>query len=646
MGAFFTNVQIRIPAGVEPYVLANQLRGLVEHRLGDDGLVPAADGEPADREILIVPGDRWLAFYDARTEDQDNRVEVWARDISQAFDTDAFSVLVHDSDVLALALFERGKPRDRFDSNPEFSGKQRSSTTPEARAAKWASILAPGHDTRELAAVFAAKGVFAEAALDALAPAIGTDVSWLRTGYNYLVRDDAVPPHVVRVRARFAARPPWERRLVGAPRLTSQWEAVGMEPPPPAPHRVLEGHELRASAICKNRGGAARGLRIVIDAPGDCVELAQIEVVITKPGRFQMDRYPAPLVRVGGRFVVELPDVALQPAFAGDASELVGAPMDAMLDAHHAGQVHLNILGNARRAGRVTLAVEFVPLANPSGAHVERVSIEVTSPSGVPLRASGELHPYELDRLTGDAHSYLLILLDAPVERLRAHAIDLLANLRSSWPNGHWHVFASDARFEVGAQLKLRGDLKNLKVWNGLEHAIRTTKGRVTASTAPRPTYETSEVCGFKVDVMEELGAIAIWLANERVDRDAVERVLVDATDTLAKTGALVQGVLARWQIDGGGATTPYEAVVRIHSEHTADRAWATRWIRAIGRGQLWLGPALRDRAPPAALRDVVELGRAVRIPVTDVAATEAILAPLLPSSDDFRAYERSLHEL
>jgi len=153
MGSFFTNVHVRVPDGVAPGALADRLRGVVEQQLVGEGFT-ITDG-PADREILIVPAGRWLAFYDARTEDQDDRISVWARKISLELETDAFSVLVHDSDVLALSLFAAGKQRDRYDSNPGFSGKSPSKVTPEARADKWASILAPGHDATELAAAFA-----------------------------------------------------------------------------------------------------------------------------------------------------------------------------------------------------------------------------------------------------------------------------------------------------------------------------------------------------------------------------------------------------------------------------------------------------------------------------------------------------------
>ena len=636
MGSFFTNVHVRVPDGVTAGALADRLRTVVEQQLVDEGF-QIVDG-PGDREIVIVPAGRWLAFFDPRTEDQDDRVEVWAKDLSKALETEAFSVLVHDSDVLALSLFAGGTVRDRYDSNPGFSGKQPSRITPAARADRWANIVAPGHATAELAAAFAWKHIMAEAALTQFAPAIGADVALLATGYRYLTRAGDVPAAAVRIHARFTKRPAWENRTTGLPRLISQWARHGMEPPHVEPLRVLLGQPLHGHAIAMNIGGAAQGLRIAITASSECIELERVEVVITKPGRDKLDRSPATLMREDGRYVAELPEVMLQPGFAGAPHDLVDAPMDAMLAAQHAGQVHVNLIGSTRHAGAATLAIELAPLANPKGAHVEHVAVEVSVPRGIPLRASGELHPHELDRLVNDTHTYLLVLLDAPADEVKAQAIELLATVRGQWPNtGPWYAFASDERHGRSDELKPKGTT----AWRTLEQAIRATKAQVSATHAPRPSYDTTEASGFEVNLCEELGAIGIWIANARVDQPAVESALIAGVDAIAKTGTLVQGVLAHWQIDSGSVTTPYEATVGLHGDFMASRGWATRWLRGIGRGQLWLGHALRARLD-AAPSSSVELGAAIRVPVTDVAATEAALATLLPTDDDGHAYQRA----
>jgi len=58
--------------------------------------------------------------------------------------------------------------------------------------------------------------------------------------------------------------------------------------------------------------------------------------------------------------------------------------MDAMLDAHSAGQIYINILGTARHAGTAALAIELTPLSKPD-PYVEHVVVEVSAPRGVPV---------------------------------------------------------------------------------------------------------------------------------------------------------------------------------------------------------------------------------------------------------------------
>ncbi len=634
MGAFLTNVHVRVPEGITTAALVAQVRAAVEARLATDGF--ALSDSPADRELVIVPGRRWLAFYDVRAEDQDETIEVWARELSRALGTEAFSVLVHDSDVMVLALFARGKLRDRFDSDPAFSGRRPSKLSPTDRATRWSSTLAPGHPEGELVAAFTSKHVLAEAALALLAPAIGADVGLLATGYNYLTSDGEVPSDAVRLHARYRKRPPWERRAAGPPRLASRWDQYETRPEP-EPQRVLVGAELRATTVVMNRGGASVGVTIAITLSSDALAVTAVEVVIAKAGRHAMDRHAVPVVWREGRWVAELPDAQLQPGFAGDLSDLAGAPTDAMLDAHNAGQIHLNLIGRATRPERIQLAVEVTPHGHAAASHVEQIVVDVEVPRGVPLRVTHAVYPYQLDRITTGTHSHLLVLLDAPRDVIKEHAIALLRAVRSSWPDDRWDAAASDDRYEVGHPMKP----KRTDPWPVLERAIRATRGRVTATSTPRGSEEDGATSGLEICVLDELGVIAIWLASERTEPEAVEREITRAVDRIARTGSLVQAILARWQIAGDGSTTPYEDAVRIQGAHLATRGWCTTWLRGIGVGQLWLGPALRARVA-GPLADAIDLGPAIRIAVYDVAETERRLASLLPTLEESEEYERA----
>jgi hypothetical protein len=84
--------------------------------------------------------------------------------VSGALATAAFTTLVHDSDVLLLHLFDRGRRIDAFDSNPEFSGgRRRKQPDPSERAEQWRAVI--GGEHAALTRVFTSDPVFAEAPL-------------------------------------------------------------------------------------------------------------------------------------------------------------------------------------------------------------------------------------------------------------------------------------------------------------------------------------------------------------------------------------------------------------------------------------------------------------------------------------------------
>jgi hypothetical protein len=86
------------------------------------------------------------------------------RAVSGALATAAFTTLVHDSDVLLLHLFDRGRRIDAFDSNPEFSGgRRRKQPDPSERAEQWRAVI--GGEHAALTRVFTSDPVFAEAPL-------------------------------------------------------------------------------------------------------------------------------------------------------------------------------------------------------------------------------------------------------------------------------------------------------------------------------------------------------------------------------------------------------------------------------------------------------------------------------------------------
>ena len=118
MGSFFGNVQVRGNTWLMTAVV-NAIRK------GAEGFDEVTDASLADRTVLVLPPDAggFLAIYDEAGESQDvGALDALAATVSRAARGHAFSVLVHDSDVLRLGLYRSGERRDTFDSYPDYFG--------------------------------------------------------------------------------------------------------------------------------------------------------------------------------------------------------------------------------------------------------------------------------------------------------------------------------------------------------------------------------------------------------------------------------------------------------------------------------------------------------------------------------------------
>jgi hypothetical protein len=73
MGAFFTNVHVRSPAGGEDGT-RTAILDLVSRLATEKGLVPCAVGEKADRSVVVGRAGTWIGVFAEATESQDVKV--------------------------------------------------------------------------------------------------------------------------------------------------------------------------------------------------------------------------------------------------------------------------------------------------------------------------------------------------------------------------------------------------------------------------------------------------------------------------------------------------------------------------------------------------------------------------------------------
>jgi hypothetical protein len=145
----------------------------IKQWLSEQGMTESRQGETPDRTVLIGPEDRWISVYDEATEGQDEeKLHAVAKHLSSVTGGAAITVLVHDSDVLRMGLFENGHPIEEFDSNPTYFGGKKRKSPP---VTQWYRFLVDGKEPAELRKVMQEEKLFAEDTLRRLAELMAID---------------------------------------------------------------------------------------------------------------------------------------------------------------------------------------------------------------------------------------------------------------------------------------------------------------------------------------------------------------------------------------------------------------------------------------------------------------------------------------
>ena len=94
------------------------------------------------RAYLSAPKNGWVTIYDEASDQQDDSIiRTFGSTLSQKLNTAVIACLVHDSDIAAYWLFDRGKLVDEFDSAPDYFKKATAAT--HARVRGRAEALLP-----------------------------------------------------------------------------------------------------------------------------------------------------------------------------------------------------------------------------------------------------------------------------------------------------------------------------------------------------------------------------------------------------------------------------------------------------------------------------------------------------------------------
>ncbi|MBT9561253.1 MAG: hypothetical protein IV100_34990 [Myxococcales bacterium] len=623
------------------------MRAVLDADAGRDGMVPTSAGEKADRSVIVVTGATWLSVYDEASESQDKGVlDRVGKALSKALAAPVFSVLIHDSDLLRLALYEGGKRTDTFESDPAGASGKRGGS--EKHAAAWRHLATGGSDDA-LSSVFGGGELFAEAALPMLALALGVDEGRLNQGQRYLAEGSSgpLPDGSIVLGWRANQRPAWDVPAEGPPCLETTWQqAERVWGLPRAevtsyPEMAALGCRVQVSVTTMNAGGASKGLVVEV-CSDDLVEWRKVQVVLGRPQREKW--IERPLAREGDAWVARFPDADLPPGQASHDVPMSSAAMMKAMHARSATQVHVNVIGIGTRVGHAAVTIRLTPTVGTGTS--ERLEVDIRSTKGRPLRAPADVHPKELGALSDRSRLVALVVLEPAA---LARADEALAAIASAFPvAGKVRTTNFDGTPRTIGVLSTRsaprtstGAAKGFfagKRWRDLLDAACAGASLLQAEwvTDAKSMDRSAEVFIGAGIIPPPDSVPAVTLGVRGASADA-ESALVAAIDVLARDGVVLQAFVTRWGETPAVDETPYETACGVRGLCTTQREWATRWLRGLGPGWLWLGRDLRAHVDAAALSPTV-LGDSLRIEIADVFAAENALAPVLPAAEDWKA--------
>lgn len=254
MGAFFTNVQLKVP---EPNQrdLSEQILNYIIQLNTEAGFLQVDAENDADKSVIIsISEDRsWISVYDEETEDQHiKKLNKLAANLSKAFKTTALSVLVNDSDSLYVGLNINGVLKDTI------SNRLRKADFSKNKPILWSGILTDNYSFDNIITAWQNKSHFVEDFLTQLGEFINLDTSNLLTGYEYLNQNKLTK----QVKLNFAQKDKKKPPELGLTQFKTVASGIVLD--------IKTGEKQTAEWIITNEGGASLGLDIMIT--GTCIE--------------------------------------------------------------------------------------------------------------------------------------------------------------------------------------------------------------------------------------------------------------------------------------------------------------------------------------------------------------------------------------
>src|SRR6185369_15953920 len=257
MGATFVNIQV-YTRNADTRARLDEVQACLRSVLHEDGLLPVEADQASDRTILVAAGKNWIGVYG---------------ELSRQLETQAITIVMHDSDVLWLELFDSGTVIDSFNDNPDYFVKVSSEERKSARGKpeRWSSVLAPGATSAALRGVWRKRTRFAEDTLRETATLLGLDENLAQVGFRYLQQADGEfdDTQLLRLGFRHLVRPAHEIRAQGQPRFEFNSSSANNV-------AVVGSVKQFGGCSVRNMGGALHGLSLVLS--GDALERGLLSI--------------------------------------------------------------------------------------------------------------------------------------------------------------------------------------------------------------------------------------------------------------------------------------------------------------------------------------------------------------------------------
>lgn len=625
------NVQVRCADTSEARAI---VAARVVRRMAKEGYVPCSSG--CERRVWLRYRGGWLSVVDEAWDGERARpLHRMARKLSRDLDSVAFWVLVAADGLLRLGLFESGVERDLYSADPLRGPKRARKPPPERHEKRWSRVFPDA----SWGSLFSTTGSGGEALLLPLALATGVSVSRLahRTRWSDLDTSDSesVVLHFRRAAAVDWQTPPTEAaQLVSASALAAL--QTGIAPAPHPPVIVAVDAELVLHVSSFNCGLADEGLQVsVVDVAGR-VDWQRVRVLL---GHVRdRNAVEVPLLADGEGFSASLPTLALPPGMRADAWPV--SPTDALRaqEARFGSQVHVSVVGRAAEIGPGVARIAVAPALFPDRGMEENARYDVISRHERPLRAKPDVDPSLWVPLRSRTMWVAWMVLDR-----RA-----IPDVVRQW------VGVLEPRFPVaGKSTVVRFSATRDLTQVGRPQVSAGRAARFFSSKRWRDVLRDLDHSAPLVDILwdepharlvaggrlfgapDDLGAVAVALpASDGLPQTL--RALVDAVPTQWEAR---QALVVAWRDTGLPDATPYERACGILGQCTLRPAWVDRWLRGVGRGTVWLGPSLAAHLDP--LPGAVSVGAWTRWETPSVSDAERLLAPILPSAEDWHAEMR-----